>query len=212
MSNTKFTVTLACLRKAGACTSGYNMVVRALQGMALSDDDMERETYIRFAHKDPISIRAILDSNGIDDALWALRCIENADKDRDVRLFAVWCARQVEPLMDDQRSRDALDVAERHANGDASDDDLAAAWAAALGAAWDAALDDARGAARGAAFAAARGAAWDAARGAARGAAFAAEWAAACGPAWDAARGAQKDMLIKMLEGNAPWQTTGGKS
>lgn len=200
MSNTKFTVTLACLRKAGACTSGYNMVVRALQGMALSDDDMERETYIRFAHKDPISIRAILDSNGIDDALWALRCIDNADKDRDVRLFAVWCARQVEPLMDDQRSRDALDVAERHANGDASDDDLAAARGAALDAARAATLDAARAAGRGAA----RGTAWDAARGAALGAALAAEW--------DAARGAQKDMLIKMLEGNAPWQTTGGKS
>lgn len=200
MSNTKFTVTLACLRKAGACTSGYNMVVRALQGRALSDDDMERETYIRFAHKDPISIRAILDSNGIDDALWALRCIENADKDRDVRLFAVWCARQVEPLMDDQRSRDALDVAERHANGDASDDDLAAAWDAARGAARDAARGAARGAACGAAWGAARDAAWGAERGAA--------WAAECG----AARDAQKDMLIKMLEGNAPWQTTGGKS
>ena len=53
--------------------------------------------------------------------------------------------------MCDQRSTNALDVAERHANGQATNDDLDEAWAAAWAAAGDAAGD------------AARVAAWDAA-------------------------------------------------
>lgn len=60
--------------------------------------------------------------------------------DRELRLFAVWCARQVQHLMTDQRSIAALDVAERHANGNAADDELAAA----LASAWDAARAAAR--------------------------------------------------------------------
>lgn len=166
----KFTVTLAGLRKAGACFNGYNKVVRSLQGKEFTKEDEERESYIRFAHKEPICIRAILYSNGLDDALWALRCIDNADKDKDVRLFSVWCARQVEHLMTDQRSKNALNVAERHANGHATDEELSAARSAARAAAMDAA------------------------------------WAAARSAAWAAARDVQKDMIIKMLEGNAPWQ------
>ena len=63
-----------------------------------------------------------------------------------------------------------LDVAERHANGLATDDELAAArdaawaaaWHAARDAAWDAAWAAARDAAKAAAKAAARDAAWDA--------------------------------------------------
>ena len=182
---TKFQVTLAGLRKAGACVSGYNKVVRALQSREFTDADEERETHIRFAHKDSISIEFILKSNGLDDALWALRCIDNADRDRDLRMYAVWCARQVEHLITDQRGKDALDVAERHANGYATDEELAASWSAARAAAW----------------AAARAAAWAAAWAAARDAAFDAASAAA----W----AAQKEMLIKMIDGTAPWQTKG---
>lgn len=153
---TNFTVTLAALRKEGACISGYNKVVRAVQGREFSDGDHGRETYIRFAHKDPIPLILIVESNGIDDALWALRCVPGCD--RDARLFAVWCARQVQHLMTNERSTNALDVAERHANGEATDDELYSAWAAARAAAWAAARDDAWAAAR----AAARAAAWDA--------------------------------------------------
>jgi hypothetical protein len=72
--------------------------------------------------------------------------------DRELRLFAVWSARQVQHLMTDARSLAALDVAQRHANGDASDQELAAAWDAARAAARDAARDAARGAAGAAAW------------------------------------------------------------
>ena len=84
--------------------------------------------------------------------------------DRTLRLFAVWCARQVQPLMQDERSLAALDVAERHANGQASDEELRVARDAALDASWDSALDAARAAAQEAAREAAREAAQDAAR------------------------------------------------
>jgi hypothetical protein len=67
----------------------------------------------------------------------------------------VWSARQVQHLMTDPRSLAALDVAERHARGEATDEQLDAARDAAGAAAWDAA------------WAAAGAAAWDAARDAA---------------------------------------------
>lgn len=57
---------------------------------------------------------------------------------RELRKFAVWCARQVQHLMTDPRSVAALDVAERHAEGLATDEELAAARAAGV-AAWAAA-------------------------------------------------------------------------
>ena len=191
----KFSVTLPALRKAGACVDGYNRLVRTLQGLEFTCDDAKRRNWLKFVHEDPVSIRTILDSNGIDDALWALRCIDNADDDKDVRLFAIWCARQVDQLMTDARSKTALDVAERHAHGLATDDALDAAWAAASAAA-DAA---ASAAVWDAAWAAASAAAWAAASVAASAAAWAAAWAAADAAA-DAARDAQKNRLIEMLD------------
>ncbi len=134
----QFAVTLADLRKASACYSGYNKVVRSLQGKSFTAEDNERYSYIRHAHKEPIMLTSILESNCLDDALWALRCVPNVD--RDARLFAVWCARQVHNLMTDERSIAALDVAEKHADGMASDDELAAAGDAARAASRTAAM------------------------------------------------------------------------
>ncbi|MCO1402864.1 hypothetical protein [Burkholderia multivorans] len=173
----RFTLTLDALRKAGACYHGYNKLVRSLQGETFSAEDAARNSYIHFKHDAEIPLVDVLNSNGLDDALWALRCVSGAG--RDIRLFAIWCARQVEHLMQDQRSKDALDVAERFANGGAADEELDAAWAAA----WAAAQ-----AAR-----AARAAA-QAARAAAR--------AAAGGAAGDA----QAEMFKRMCLGTAPWQ------
>jgi hypothetical protein len=125
---------------------------------------------------EPISYEAIIDAVGLESALWC--CRAEPELDNQWRLFAVWCARQVQHLMTDPRSVKALDVAELHAVGQATDDDLAAAW------------DAARAATRAAAWDAARAAAWDAAGAAARAATRAAAWDAAGAAAWDAARAA----------------------
>ena len=87
--------------------------------------------------------------------------------ERELRLWACWCARNTPlgngrttwDLMTDPRSRAAVECAERHANGQATDAELAAAWAAAWAAARAAARDAARDAARAAAWNAARDAA-----------------------------------------------------
>jgi len=148
------------------------------------------------ADDEALSIITILDSNGLDDALWCLRTVTGHD--RELRLYAVWCARQVQHLMTDKRSLEALDVAERFANGLATADDLAAASAAARSAM--AAAGSVRGAAMAAAMAAtaAAGAVRDAASAAARSAmaawsaAWDAAWSDAWTDAWDAAWGAAR--------------------
>ena len=128
--------TLNAIRAHSPCASGWAELLRHL-GKTQADDE-------------PLALVTILDSNGLDDALWCLRACEGID--REARLYAVWCARQVQHLMADPRSLAALDVAERHANAQATDDELTAERAAA----WAAAGDAARAAERAAAWAAAR--------------------------------------------------------
>src|SRR5690606_19898730 len=110
----------------------------------------------------------------------------DAWNDRTARLFASDCAERVLPVFEigcpgDMRPRRAIEVARAFADGQATGEDLAAAWDAARDAAWDPAGDPAWDAVWAAAWAAARAAAWDAVWAAARAAARNAAWAAA----WD---------------------------
>ena len=178
--------TLNRIRKHEPCADGWRKLLTHLDKTQADDE--------------PLALATILESNGIEDALWCLRAVDGHEK--EMRLYAVWCARQVQHLMKDPRSLAALDVAERYAHGQATDKELAAARGAAWAAwaAWDAASAAASAAARDAARAAvdaavdaAWDAAWDAASAAARGAAWAARDAArdAAWAARDAAREAQ---------------------
>ena len=129
------------------------------------------------ADDEPLSLETILDSNGLEDALWCLCAIDGGD--RDARLYAVWCVRQ-QHMVHDEPSMHAIDAAERYANGMATDQELtaarAAAWAAARAAAWNFARvlawtttqDDARVAALSSARFAAKALGWVAARDVAR--------------------------------------------
>jgi hypothetical protein len=135
----------------------------------------------------PISYAHLLDTLGLDDALWCCRAEPHLAA--IWRRYAVWCARQVQHLMTDERSLNALNVAERHANGQATDQELAAAWDAASDAAWAAARD---------AQIAVRFAAWATASAAAQ----ATAWAAAQAAAWDAraaARQKQADAFRQLV-------------
>lgn len=80
---------------------------------------------------EPITYEAILEAVGLENALWC--CRAEPQYSNEWRRFAVWCARQVQHLMDDQRSIDALDAAEAHSKGLITDEELAAARAVA----WD---------------------------------------------------------------------------
>jgi hypothetical protein len=144
--------TLNKIRAAHPCESGWKKLLKNL-GKTQADDE-------------PLAITTILESNGLDDALWILRAVDGYRG--EMRLFAVECARSVQHLMKDQRSIDAIDVAERYANGLSTDNELSAARTAArtaaLAAASDAAWASAWDAARTVARAAARAAAWDAER------------------------------------------------
>lgn len=120
------------------------------------------------------------------DRLWAILRTDLVSE-KLMRLFAVWCARQVKHLMLDGRSLKALDVAERFAHGEATEKELAAA----RDAAWYAATETARHAA------------WAAATETARDAARSASWTAAVADAAEtaraAARSAQEAKLREML-------------
>ena len=118
------------------------------------------------------------------DRLWVVLHKEFMT-DKQLRLFAVWCARQslAIPGNESEVCSNTCDVAERYANGEATDEELAAAWDAAKDVAWYVARSAAWYAARSAAWSAA----WDAAKDAARSAAK------------DAARSAQINHLKIML-------------
>ncbi len=106
-------ISLQQIRAFNPCTEGWRRLIKGL-GKSEADDSLE------------ITIHDILRINGLDDALWCLRVWpEYASK---WRMLAVRYARQVQYLMTDKCSVDAIDVAERHANGAAAG---AAAWAAA---------------------------------------------------------------------------------
>jgi hypothetical protein len=130
---------------------------------------------------------------------------------RELRLFACWSVRQVWFLLTDERSRNAVEVAERYAEGMATAAELAAAREAA-GAAWAAARAAALAAevARAAAWAA-EVAAWAAARAAALAAEVAAEAAAEAAEAAGAAREAQTQWLRQNTQPNFVARKEGAK-
>jgi len=90
----------------------------------------------------------------IDWLVW-VATKEGVLTDKELRLFACFCARQNWNLLTDERSRNAIEVAERFANGKATKEELKAAYVAAYDAAYaDAAYDAAARAAAVAAYAA----------------------------------------------------------
>jgi len=180
--------TLNKIKEHSPCENGWKQLLNYL-GKTQADDE-------------PLELRTILESNGLDDAIWALRAVKG--KHKEIRLFAADCAELVIPIYEkqyphDSRPRLAIQAAIDYANGLVSEKELAAAWAAAR-AAWAAAWAAASDAVRAAAWAA-----WVAASAAAR-AAMGAVWAAsdtAKGAVW-AARdaldvGAASDEIKQLL-------------
>jgi hypothetical protein len=178
---TEFVTTLNRIREYLPCVNGWKRLLESL-GKTTADDE-------------PVPFRVILESNGLDDALWCCRTAPEYDK--EWRLYAVWCARRVQHLMTDERSLNALDVAEKSANGRKSAEELAtaceAAWTAVRATPYDAAGVVQRNAAWAAAWAASHVASQAALRTAAHAAAGVVEGAAA--------RAAQRGEFLRIVSG-----------
>ena len=173
------TTTLKEIRSKSPCEDGWKTLLEHLgkSGAEAKEDET------------PLPVMTVLNSNGMDDAIWVLA---NCINPHICRLFAADCAERVlhffeDERPDDTRPRDAIAVAR---NPEATRKERAAAGAAAR-AAWNAAVT-AAGTAAGAAARLARAAAARAAADAARSAA----WDAA----WDAAGAAQEKRLRQYLE------------
>ena len=69
-----------------------------------------------------------------NDKIWAATCKGILDN-KTLRLFACKCVREIWHLVTDERSCNAVEVAEKFAIGEATQEELAAAWAAARDAA-----------------------------------------------------------------------------
>jgi len=162
----------------------------------------------------PIAFSTIIESNGLDDALWCIRSV-CPEHDKEARLFASDCAESVLHIYEkdypnDNRPREAIKAARGYANGligAAGAADREAAWAAA-GEATRAAAGEAAWEASWAARAAAEEA-WEAARLAARAAAWAAARAAAAGEAVGEAAWAVAGEAARATARAAAWETAG---
>ena len=163
------TTTLNRIKAHSPCKEGWEKLLKHL-GKTKADDDS-------------LAFLTILESNGLDDALWCCQAEPDQEKVwrkfvcRVVRETPLHDGRKVWNLLTDERSRTAVEVAELYIEDKATSGELRGAAWAARAAAW-AARDTAGDAARAAAWAAgdaARDAAWaagDAARDAAWAAAY----------------------------------------
>jgi len=181
-----FTTTLRAIRAKRPCADGWSKLLSFL-GKNQPDDE-------------PVNLLTILESNGVQDMLWALQCVEHPDLERVARLMACDFAEAVLPIYEerypnDKRPRGAIAAARRYALGKATKEEMGAAESAARAAAEDAVETAARAASRAAAGAALSDAAWAASWAAAWDAAGAAAGAAA----EDAARAAQALIINRYL-------------
>jgi len=117
--------TLTKIKQHTPCTEGWAKLLLFLNKTEADDEEL--------------LIKTILESNGVKDAIWALRAVEGCD--RENRLMACDFAESVVHLANDDRSVNAIAVSRKYANGEATLEELDTARAAARDAAWDATCD-----------------------------------------------------------------------
>lgn len=100
------TITLNKIRAHQPCSKGWAILLRYFSRDPTGKVQGEYE---------PISIATIVKSNGLDAALWVLK--KEGLHGKQMRLFAVWCARRVEHLLVDALSLECINAGEDIANG-----------------------------------------------------------------------------------------------
>jgi len=118
------TTTFTKLRAANACTEGYKKLATHLGGVR------------KYGASTDIPVAIIMTSNGRDDTLWTLAHACGPEGEKIAHTFACDCAERVIHLYEakypnDDRPRNAIEAKRSWLRGDATDGELAAAWAAA---------------------------------------------------------------------------------
>ncbi|MHB1000507.1 MAG: putative immunity protein [Armatimonadota bacterium] len=116
----KLCTTFSLCRVNNACRDGYQRLIREVGDPK------------KYGQDEPIPISRILESGGLDDAVWALGAVlpeQTAAGELIGRLFACDCAEHILPIFamehpGDQRVMKALETARRYARGEVSKDDL----------------------------------------------------------------------------------------
>ena len=119
---------LELLYEAGACAGRYKFLAKALGGIT------------KYGKDTPITLLQILDINGLDDTLWALRACPGSE--RFSRLLACDYAEHVLHAYEtrypnDDRPQKAIETSRRYAYGKATMKELKAAWKDARSATWE---------------------------------------------------------------------------
>ena len=109
-------ITLNRIKSHSPCFEGWVEVVRANGGVKVDFDC-------------PFPVSSILDSNGLDDTLWTLKCLPEYGK--LWRKFSWWLATQAVDNSQDQRVKNCLEVVARYIESNATEKELSAARSAA---------------------------------------------------------------------------------
>lgn len=126
------TVSLKQILAGSPCAEGWARVLHA-RGKITKDqmdecleNDHVPTSLSKLADDEQFQMSSIIESNSLNDCIWTFKCVDKLHHPLR-RKFAVWCARQVQHLMKDQRSIDALDAVWRHSDDLATDAELATA-------------------------------------------------------------------------------------
>lgn len=103
-------VTIKDIREKKPCTDSWVVLLKSLKA---KDDKKADATKVDLKH--------ILDTLGVVDAIWALRCVK--DMDKEIRLFACECAESVLPIYEERFPsnkipRKAIEASRGYAEGE----------------------------------------------------------------------------------------------
>jgi hypothetical protein len=112
------TITLEQIRKHNSCQEGWEQLLK-FQGKTKADNE-------------PFPFSSLLESNGLNDALWALRCL---DDPKLAQLLAIAFAQEVLGFMESQRSRNAIRIAHLYLHGEVREAEVEEAYSQAFSAA-----------------------------------------------------------------------------
>jgi hypothetical protein len=103
-------ITLNKIRAGSPCVGGWQKVLKAHEHLGMDTE---------------FPLSSVLESNGLKDTLL---CFEVLPEYIEIpKRFAIWCARDVQHLMEDECGVNAINVAERYLDGNATWEELRAA-------------------------------------------------------------------------------------